>query len=729
MSRAWYFNFFFVSGFCSLVYEVVWLRLAMASFGVTTPLVSIVLSVFMAGLALGSWGAGRVSARPMHGGTLLRLYATAELVIAVSAVLVPVSFTWGRSVLSAGTVGAAWNSLAYYAVSGAWVGAALLPACVAMGATFPFAMAAMQRQRGADPRAFSFLYTANILGATVGVLASAFVMIELLGFRRAALVTSALNVALAIAALLLARRPTRETTPTLPSLVTAAGPAAANPRIALVALFLTGMLSLGFEVIWIRQLAPYLGPVVYTFATVLAIYLAASFAGARAYRAWPRGTSRAAAWGWAVAAFVALLPLVATDVRLLLPGAVRAIIAIAPVCAVIGYLTPMLIDRFTGGDPARAGVAYALNVLGSIAGPLVAGFWLLPSFGERGALVVLAVPLFALAILAVAKPTLVGAGDVITRRGTAVVVAFALLIGGAVVIVTTEGFGTAIPGALVRRDHTATVIATESNGYKLLLVNGHPTTVLTPITKMMAHLPLAMHESRPRDTLVICFGMGTTFRSALTWGGNVTVVELVPSVPQMFGFYHPDTAKILASPRGRIVIDDGRRFLERSTQTWDVITLDPPYPVEMAGSGLLYAREFYAVARRRLRPDGVMQQWLPNTEPAVQSAAAKAIAESFPHVRVFAPGRVQNQFLGFFFVARQVPIASHPPTALAERLPTEAAADLIEWVPWEAPVDHFNVVLAHEVPIASVIALAPAAPTLADDRPVNEYFFVRRLLE
>src|SRR5688572_16639399 len=179
MSRAWYFGFFFVSGFCSLVYEVVWLRLAMASFGVTTPLVSIVLSVFMAGLALGSWGAGRVSARPMHGGTLLRLYATAELVIAVSAVLVPVSFTWGRSVLSAGTVGAAWNSLAYYAVSGAWVGAALLPACVAMGATFPFAMAAMQRQRGADPRAFSFLYTANILGATIGVLVSAFVMIEL----------------------------------------------------------------------------------------------------------------------------------------------------------------------------------------------------------------------------------------------------------------------------------------------------------------------------------------------------------------------------------------------------------------------------------------------------------------------------------------------------------------------------------------------------------------------
>src|SRR5204863_947216 len=89
MSAAWAFGFFFVSGLCSLVYEVVWLRLAMASFGVTTAFVSIVLSVFMAGLALGSWGAGRVTARSTPGGarTFLRFYAAAELVVAVSGIL------------------------------------------------------------------------------------------------------------------------------------------------------------------------------------------------------------------------------------------------------------------------------------------------------------------------------------------------------------------------------------------------------------------------------------------------------------------------------------------------------------------------------------------------------------------------------------------------------------------------------------------------------------------
>src|SRR5712692_897876 len=95
---SWFFGFFLVSGFCSLVYEVVWLRLAMASFGVTTALVSIVLSVFMAGLALGSWLAGRLSrrleAQPVA--IPLRLYALAEFLIAVSSMVVPRGLDWGR---------------------------------------------------------------------------------------------------------------------------------------------------------------------------------------------------------------------------------------------------------------------------------------------------------------------------------------------------------------------------------------------------------------------------------------------------------------------------------------------------------------------------------------------------------------------------------------------------------------------------------------------------------
>src|SRR5215469_15321752 len=97
----WYFIFFFLSGFCSILYELIWLRLAMAQFGVTTAMVSIVLSSFMAGLGLGSWVSGRLirkyarrlSSPPLH------LYAVAEILIGCSAVVVPLELLAGRWVL------------------------------------------------------------------------------------------------------------------------------------------------------------------------------------------------------------------------------------------------------------------------------------------------------------------------------------------------------------------------------------------------------------------------------------------------------------------------------------------------------------------------------------------------------------------------------------------------------------------------------------------------------
>src|SRR6266496_1586159 len=96
----WYFVFFIVSGFCGLVYEVVWLRLAMASFGVTTALASIVISMFMAGLGLGSWGAGVLVRRVLDDGPrALRFYATAELLVGVSSLVVPLQLKLGRLLL------------------------------------------------------------------------------------------------------------------------------------------------------------------------------------------------------------------------------------------------------------------------------------------------------------------------------------------------------------------------------------------------------------------------------------------------------------------------------------------------------------------------------------------------------------------------------------------------------------------------------------------------------
>src|SRR6202158_3860825 len=97
----WFFILFLVSGFCSILYEIVWLRLAMASFGVTTALASIVLSMFMAGLGLGSWGAGVLTRRGLgtDGRRALRFYSIAELLVGISSLLVPLQLKLGRLLL------------------------------------------------------------------------------------------------------------------------------------------------------------------------------------------------------------------------------------------------------------------------------------------------------------------------------------------------------------------------------------------------------------------------------------------------------------------------------------------------------------------------------------------------------------------------------------------------------------------------------------------------------
>ncbi|MBI3826422.1 MAG: fused MFS/spermidine synthase [Candidatus Rokubacteria bacterium] len=716
MSAAWLALFFFVSGFCSLVYEVVWLRLAMAAFGVNTPLVAIVLSVFMAGLAIGSWGGGRlvVAADP---GRALRLYAAAELVIGLSGIAVPYALGWGRGVLARAAETAAWGSGSYYAASGAFVALALLPSCACMGATFPLAMAAL---RGASrvEGAFSYLYLTNVLGATTGTLLSAVVLIELYGFRGTLAIAAALNAGLTAAAFALSRRlgaAASERALAPPASVIGGGGAA-----ALLLLFTTGLTSLAAEVVWVRQFTPYLGTAVYAFALTLALYLGATFAGSRAYRA---RLASSAPVAWAVLGVLALLPLAVADPRPgieagFLWGALRLAVGIVPFCAVLGYVTPMLVDRWAVGDPGRAGAAYAVNVVGGILGPLLAAFVLLPLVGERATLAVLALPLF-----------LAGWWSARGSRRARLALASAALL-AVVLIAGTRDYFHAFPRREVRRDYTATVLATGEGADRGLLVNGIGMTRLLPVLKVMAHLPLASLGRPPESALAICFGMGTTFRSLLSWNVDVTAVELVPSVPRLFGYYHADAPALLRSPRAHVVIDDGRRFLERSRARYDVITVDPPPPVDGAGASLLYSREFYEVLKPRLKPGGILHQWLPNQEsyyaiesyPTTQAAIARTIREAFPHLRVF----VARDGLGIHFLASQEAVPRRTAAELAARLPAAAASDLVEWGPDRSAEAQLADVLRRETTADAFVRLVAEAPQLVDDHPINEYFLLRR---
>jgi spermidine synthase len=301
---------------------------------------------------------------------------------------------------------------------------------------------------------------------------------------------------------------------------------------------------------------------------------------------------------------------------------------------------------------------------------------------------------------------------------------YLLCLAAVVVIFDTHSFEQQYPRGHVLRDSTATVLADGEGMDKRLFVNGVSITFLTPATKMMSALPLALLDHSPKNALVVCFGMGTTHRSMLSWGIDSTVVELDPSVPSLFWFFHDDGNELLRSPRSHVVIDDGRRFLERTAAQYDVIAIDPPPPTQAAASSLLYSREFYSVVKQRLRPHGIFQQWVANDgDIAAQAAMARSLKESFLYVRAF--GSVPKY--GYHLIASDRPIPNRSAAELARRLPAAAAADLVEWGPNSNAEQQFAEVLKQEVLLDEIIAKAPGVPALRDDLPVNEYYLLRQL--
>jgi spermidine synthase len=716
---AWYFVFFFVSGFCSILYELIWLRLAMAQFSVTTAFVSIVLSTFMAGLGLGSLVAGTWIRR--HGEKTriapLRLYAFTELLIGSSALAVPVELTWGHRVVDATAAHAMLSPALSYLISGAWMALTLLPWCACMGATIPLAMFAIRSaERYESRRSFSFLYLSNVLGAVVGAVVP-LLLIELYGFHGTLRVGAALNAAIAASAFVVSSRSWGRAARTESQPV--AVPAEVDQRKkVLVLLFLTGLVTMGMEVIWIRLFTPYLGAIVYSFATILASYLSATFAGSQVYRLWSRSQVRESSLTWISLALLGVLPLLTADNRIHMTVLLRVFLGVMPVSAVIGFLTPMLVDRWSGGDPDRAGLAYAVNVVGCIVGPLVSGFILLPLVGEHFSMLVFVLPWFVMAL-----PRRSGGA---LRLGSRLITA-GVVTAAVAILFFTKDYETQFARREVLRDSTATVIAVEvtseagTASEKHLLVNGVGMTSLTPITKMMAHFPLASLDHPPHEVLVICFGMGTTFRSALTWGIEVTAVDLVPSVPKLFHFFHADARQVLDSPRAHVVADDGRHYLERNPTRYDVVMIDPPPPVHAAGSSLLYSQDFYAVVKERLQPGGILAQWLPSGDDEVQASVARALKNSFSYV--YVDPSVEKW--GWHFFASDRPIPNRTAAELVARMPAKAVADMMEWGPAHTPDEQFDLMLAPRMTSEQMIALAPGTVALQDDRPINEYFLLR----
>ncbi|MEW6263882.1 MAG: fused MFS/spermidine synthase [Thermodesulfobacteriota bacterium] len=737
---------FFLSGLSGLMYQTVWVRMLTRLLGSTTPATATVLAVFMAGLALGGLLGGRLSERlrrPLTG------YALLEAAIAATACLASFLLidTLGRGYLGIydwlrGRPGLILTARVSLAAS-----CLLIPSAL-MGATLPllvkWAAAREELQTG-----LGRLYALNTAGAVAGVLLAGFVLLGEIGERNTVFLAVVFNLAAAALAwsLDLSFGPVEARVTARPAGTQAfkTDPTPYPGRVrawAKAALFWSGFSALAYEILWTRYLLLPLWTSIYSYSFMLGLMLAGialgSFISTRFD--FPRrrplanfalsevliGVSSAAG----LTAFLVLGRLTEGFRGSLSLNLLTAVLMVFPAALVFGWQFPLAVrcgaaDFSAGGR--ETGSAYFINSMGTILGSLAAGFLLIPWLGTAKAMAWLAATNLALGFVLLALSPAVERGWLAWASSLLALAAVTLLVlsgdpyrevlkkrleaefgRDAEIYAYDEGVAaTTVPVGSPRKPRG-----------KGLMVNGINMTVLVSETKFMAHLPLALIPGRPEKMLIICFGMGTTLRSAVKYldpPGRIDVVDIVPVVFDYFRFYHRDAADVLARPGVRAHADDGRNFLLLTREKYDVINIDPAPPLYSAGTVNLYTREFLAMCRSRLTERGLVCLWLPPAPASELYMIMRTFANEFPGACLWGGLNVP----GLFLVGgrREPAFREQDLDGLAEKL--ASIRDLSEWDPsWGRPKVIKDLYLAGPEELRTLTA---PYRQVTDDRPYTEF--------
>jgi spermidine synthase/MFS family permease len=311
---------FFLSGASSLIFQSIWTRYLHHVFGSTTIAMSTVLSVFMAGLGLGAWIFGKVSARIKHP---LMTYAAAELLVAVCAIAIPWLVApdgWLGDLNAAMRASFGDGSAAFAVARFAAVVPILIVPTTLMGSTLPLLsqhFVEEEQRAGATSSRVGVLYAVNTFGAVAGTFLSGFVLLPGIGLAATNFTAAGMNLFLAAAifalhkqllgsalapgerlSILPGREPIVRATPTPAKAAQEKDDAAREEpisplarKLALVAFGVSGAAALCYEVVWTRALAQTIGSSIYTFTLVLMTFLI-GIAGGSAMISGLLGTSR-----------------------------------------------------------------------------------------------------------------------------------------------------------------------------------------------------------------------------------------------------------------------------------------------------------------------------------------------------------------------------------------------------------------------------------------------------
>lgn len=681
LSRLPFFVIFTASGFAGLIYESIWSHYLKLFLGHAAYAQTLVLAIFMGGMAVGSWICSRFSHRWPR---LLRGYALAEAAVGAAALLFHplytafLDFAYDELIpwLGAGTLVTA----AKWSLSGLLI----LPQSVLLGMTFPLMTSGLLRRfPDRSGATVATLYFTNSLGAACGVLASGFLFLAWVGLPGTLRIAGGLNLALAAAVLYLAG-PEAEPAPVRP----AAGEEAPGARRFLLVLLgtaaVTGAASFCYEIAWIRMLCLVLGSSTHAFELMLSAFITGlAFGGLWIRRRIDRlrdpvGFLAGVQLAMGLAALLTL-PLYGNcfaAMRFLLEHLEKnaagylefnlgshaialAIMLPATFCAgtTLPLITHTLLRRGVG--ERSIGAVYAWNTVGSILGVFLAVHLALPLVGLKG-LVAAGVALdlslgLGLAwwvwggrktLLAVTAATAaVFAGVLLGVRLDAHQMASGVYRTGEMLEEGTE--------VLFHRDgKTATVSVTRDRfGGRSIRTNGKPDAKLNPLSiresldehtmTLLGILPLAAKPDA-RTAANIGFGSGLTTQTLLSTGQleRLDTIEIEPAMVEGARLFGDRVARAFLDPRSHIHFEDAKTFFSARGERYDLIVSEPSNPW-VSGVAGLFSREFYRRAKDHLADGGLLVQWLQYYEIDLRLVTSvwKALATEFAYFEVYTANR------------------------------------------------------------------------------------------
>jgi spermidine synthase len=640
---------FVASGAAGLIFELVWVYWCGLLLGNTVWAASIVLSSFMAGLALGNALAGRYGHRLHHP---FAVYAAIEAIVAVTGI----GLTYLMIVLPAWLAPAThtlldtrWPLNLVRAVAAFTL---LVIPTTAMGATLPVVVSGLSRSPDRFGGLLGRLYGLNTLGAVAGVLAAQLILIDRLGTIGSAWIAALLDAAAAGGALWAASAAGSETPPPLAgaSHLAPAFPASRVDRVRevptaagwlLACAFVIGAAAMALEVVWFRFLSMFLLASTLAVSTMLAVVLSAMAIGALIASRWLSRDASAPAYLPAVAwvagcsvvgSFAAFGALAGARWSAEWPRMAWAAVALTSATATASSVSFVLLAaslrrRTALADASAAGWLTLANTAGGMTGPLVAAFGLLPAIGMERSLFALAASygvagLIALPAVDRSRParrvTAAAAGAVLAALvlfpfGTMNATYFPQVTAsyaedGSRVVATREGIGETI--------HLMAKSWLDTPLYYRLVTNGFSMSGTHPTAKRymryFAYWPLVVRAAPLRRALVVCYGVGVTTAAVASIRSiaSIDVVEISPDVVAMSAVIYPRGDRPLDDPRVRLHLEDGRYFLQAARDTFDLITGEPPPPLT-PGAVSLYTREYFTLMRDRLADGGVVTYWLP----------------------------------------------------------------------------------------------------------------------